>query len=82
MQPWAGATILLVVGNRVGDTERVRDLLTGAATGSSAVVADAISAGFANTGFIGGAVIAVGAVPLIVLRRNLAPARRRSEPRS
>jgi len=79
-----GATILLVVGSRVGDTERVRDLLTGAATGSSAVVADAISAGFANTGFIGGAVIAVGAVPLIVLRRYLAPARRRrrSEPRS
>lgn len=72
-----GATILLVVGRRVGDTERVRDLLAGAAAGTSAAVADAIAAGFVTAGLAGAAVIAAGAVPLIALRRHLAPARRR-----
>jgi MFS family permease len=72
-----GATILLVVARRIGDTEQVRALLSGTGADASATVADAIAAGFAAAGLGGAAVIATGLVPLVVLRRHLAPARRR-----
>lgn len=70
-----GATILLVVGRTIGDIERVRELLSGGATTTSTVVADAIADGFVAAGFAGAAVIAAGTVPLLVLRRHLLPAR-------
>jgi MFS family permease len=72
-----GATILLVVGRRIGDIERVRDLLAGTADVTSGAVADAVAAGFAVAALVGAVVITVGALPLIALRRHLAPARRR-----
>lgn len=72
-----GATILLVVSRRIGDTEQVRALLSGADAAASAPVAHAIAAGFTTAGLAGAAVITSGIVPLVVLRRHLAPARRR-----
>jgi len=72
-----GATILLVVAQRIGDIERVRDLLAGTADVTSAAVADAIAAGFATAALVGAVVIVAGTLPLVVLRRNLADARRR-----
>ncbi len=72
-----GATILLVVARRVGDTEQVRALLAETGAGASAAVADAIAAGFTTAGLAGALVIATGVVPLVALRRHLAPARRR-----
>ena len=71
-----GATVLLVVARRIGDLERVRDLLAGGG-GATGPVAGAIADGFATAGLAGSAVIAVGALPLIALRRHLAPARAR-----
>lgn len=71
-----GATILLVVARRIGDTEQVRALLSGSGADASAMVADAIAAGFATASMAGAAVIATGVVPLLALRRHLAPARR------
>lgn len=72
-----GATILVVVAGRIGDIERVRDLLAGTADAASPAVAAAIAAGFATAALVGAAVIAGGIVPLVVLRRHLAPARLR-----
>jgi hypothetical protein len=71
-----GATVLLVVARRIGDLERVRDLLAGGG-GATGPVAGAIADGFATAGLAGAAVIAAGALPLIALRRHLAPARAR-----
>lgn len=72
-----GATILLVVGRRIGDLERVRELLAGGAGNASGAVAEAVADGFATAGLAGAAVIAAGAIPLLALRRHLAPARAR-----
>lgn len=72
-----GATILLVVARRTGDTELVRDLLSGGATAAAAGVSDAIAAGFATAAGTAAVVIAVGLFPLAVVRRHLAPARHR-----
>ncbi|HSJ45571.1 MAG TPA: MFS transporter [Euzebyales bacterium] len=72
-----GATILVVVARRIGDIERVRDLLAGTTDVTSAAVADAIAVGFATAALAGAAVIVAGAVPLVALRRSLAAARRR-----
>jgi MFS family permease len=71
-----GATILLVVGRRIGDMERVRALLAGTSDVTSAAVADAIAAGFTTAAIAGALVIASGVLPVIALRRHLAPARR------
>lgn len=72
-----GATILLVVARRIGDTELVRDLLSGTSTGAATGVAGAIADGYATAAVIAAVVIAVGLVPLAAVRRHLAPARRR-----
>jgi MFS family permease len=72
-----GATILFVVAQRIGDIERVRDLLAGTTDVTSASVADAIAAGFATAALVGAVAIVAGIVPLVVLRRDLAAARRR-----
>jgi MFS family permease len=72
-----GATILLVVGQRIGDIERVRELLAGTADVTSSAVADAIAAGFTTAAIAGALVIAAGVLPVVALRRHLAPARRR-----
>jgi hypothetical protein len=45
-----GATILLVVGRRTGDLERVRDLLGDGAGGATGAVAEAIADGFVTAG--------------------------------
>jgi MFS family permease len=72
-----GATILLVVSRRISDLERVRELLAGGAGNTSGAVAEAVADGFATAGLAGAAVIAAGAIPLLALRRHLAPARAR-----
>lgn len=71
-----GAVILAVVARAVGDVEAVRDVLGSAGAGSEAAVSAAIRDGYAAAGFTGLAVVACGIVPLIMLRRHLAPARR------
>ena len=70
-----GATILLVVARRVGDTEQVRALLADPGDVATAGVAAAIAGGFATAAAAGAAVMILGVVPLLRLRRHLAASR-------
>ncbi|MBW3604160.1 MAG: MFS transporter [Actinobacteria bacterium] len=72
-----GAVILLVVGRVVGDVERVRGLLAGDTAEASLTVGTALADGFAAAALTGAVVAASGVVPLLRLRRHLAPGGRR-----
>jgi MFS family permease len=72
-----GAVVLAVVARRVGDVEPVRRLLAGEIGEVGVEVAASVRAGFAAAGLTGAAVAAAGILPLVALRRHLAPARER-----
>lgn len=70
-----GAVILLVLAGDGGSMEGVRQILDGSVT-ADAAAAGGIERGFATAATVGAVIAASGVVPVAVLRRRLAPARR------
>lgn len=68
-----GAVMLFVVGREVADLEVVRELLAG--SGAASVAADAIQDGFTGAAIAALALALSAGIPLLALRRHLAPAR-------
>ena len=70
-----GTVILFVVNRQIGDTEAVRELLAGNGQANLDGTASAIGDGFTAAALVGTVIASLGLVPLLGLRRRLAPAR-------
>jgi MFS family permease len=70
-----GAVLLLVVGGRLGSVEPVRRLLAGEAGGVGDTISVAVRSGYSATLVMSSVVAVLAIVPIVTLRRHLAPAR-------
>ena len=70
-----GAVILFVVASRLGSVEPVQRLLAGEDIGITTEVAEAVQAGYAVAILVSLCLALLAFIPLVLLRRMLAPAR-------